>query len=296
MNIKLIIGLLLLLFLQPGLNSCKSHSGDEPEPVPSPEEEVTNLRKRDSLALVALYKATDGEYWESFFGNEIWESLSQPITNSANWHGVTTKKVDGEIRVTEIRLPGYFKSGGEIPEEIGNLTALEALDLSFNGLEGLIPESFAKLTKLQELRLNDNNFDRQPLEFLKEMTGMKSLSLENNHNLHSLPSEIGNMSDLYYLDISQNQFTELPASIGKLKNLCYLYASNNQLTTFPAESAGLSALTYLFINSNQLTTFPSCILQMKKMIYLNIKNNMISDLQPEEIQNQLPELRYFDYE
>ena len=47
--------------------------------------------------------------------------------------------------------------GGIIPENIGQLKVLEALDLSCNNLSGKIPSSLATTTFLSKLDLSDNN-------------------------------------------------------------------------------------------------------------------------------------------
>ena len=45
---------------------------------------------------------------------------------------------------------------GEIPEEIGNLTYLEELDISDNLLTGEIPEEIGNLTYLEDLNISNN--------------------------------------------------------------------------------------------------------------------------------------------
>ncbi|CAL5013860.1 unnamed protein product [Urochloa decumbens] len=47
--------------------------------------------------------------------------------------------------------------GGSIPDEIGNLSNLESLDLSWNELSGLIPQSFASLPYLSIMNLSYND-------------------------------------------------------------------------------------------------------------------------------------------
>ena len=77
----------------------------------------------DSLALAALYNATDGSNW-----NNIWNLDDNVI----QWYGVTI--TDG--RVTGLDLSTNFLKGS-IPEEIEGLTSLKSLNLSHNSLESL---------------------------------------------------------------------------------------------------------------------------------------------------------------
>ncbi len=97
----------------------------------------------DSLALVALYNATDGANWTD---NTNW--LTTPVSQ---WFGVT---VDGD-RVTELNLAANQLTGS-IPPELGNLTGLTFLDLNSNQLTGSIPPELGNLTGLTQLFLTNN--------------------------------------------------------------------------------------------------------------------------------------------
>ena len=60
-----------------------------------------------------------------------------------------------------------------------------------------------------------------------------------------MPPEIGNLTNLTYLNLGGNQFTgEIPSQIGNLTNLTDLSFGNNQLTGLPPEIGNLTNLTY----------------------------------------------------
>ena len=100
-------------------------------------------RVQDSLALVALYKSTNGiEWWKK----TNWLS-SKPIST---WYGVTLTN----NRVTHIDLH-WNKLSGKIPPEIGYLTTLDSLNLSRNRLKGSIPKEIGNLHILH-LYLSNN--------------------------------------------------------------------------------------------------------------------------------------------
>ena len=84
----------------------------------------------------------------------------------------------------------------ELPEWLGNLTALTSLDLSGN-----------RLTELPE--------------WLGNLTALTSLDLSGN-GLTSLPEWLGNLTALTRLDLSGNQLTELPEWLGNLTALTSL--------------------------------------------------------------------------
>jgi hypothetical protein len=68
-----------------------------------------------------------------------------------------------------------------------------------------------------------------------------------------LPKEIGNLTNLYVLQISESRLTELPKEIFDLVNLRYLRLSDNQLTELPKEIGNLVNLTELYLHGNQLS-------------------------------------------
>ena len=98
---------------------------------------------RDSLELVNLYNATNGDQWEN-----PWD-LSQPVST---WHGVTL--TDNGCSVKSIDLSDEGLSG-QIPNL--DLSNLESLNLSKNQLSGSIPD-FNNLNSLETLDISMNRF------------------------------------------------------------------------------------------------------------------------------------------
>ena len=71
------------------------------------------------------------------------------------------QKWDENGRLTKLWLYDYtlsddYTMSGEIPENIGNLTQLDTLNLAFNQLSGEIPESIGSLINLNYLYLYQN--------------------------------------------------------------------------------------------------------------------------------------------
>ena len=102
---------------------------------------------------------------------------------SAHTHCRSSGGQNARARPSELSL-------ASLPPEIGRLTALQELYLSFNQLTNLRPE-IGRLTALQKLDLSGNQ-------------------------LTSLPPEIGRLTALQELDLSANQLTSLPPEIGRL--------------------------------------------------------------------------------
>jgi internalin A len=142
----------------------------------------------------------------------------------------------------------------ELPPEIGLLTEIISLDLSYNKLSKLPPE-IGQLN-IQELLLFKNRIDE-------------------------LPREIGELSSLIRFDIGENKLTDLPSEVGKLKNLTTLHLFDNRLQILPITIGELSKLKRLTLYKNSLSSLPSEIGRLFSLQELDISSNDISLLPPE---------------
>ena len=77
------------------------------------------------------------------------------------------------------------------------------------------------------------------------MRGLRELYIYDNQ-LATLPVWIGELTELRVLDANRNRFLSLPDSIGDLHNLYYLYVSDQQrLSALPETIGALRSLAYL---------------------------------------------------
>ncbi|KIC77270.1 hypothetical protein DB41_CN00010, partial [Neochlamydia sp. TUME1] len=120
-----------------------------------------------------------------------------------------------------------------------------------------------------------------------QLSQLQKLFLTQNQ-LTALPTEIGQLSQLQVLNLNQNQLIVLPAEIRQLSQLQVLYLNQNQLIVLPAEIGQLSQLTRLFLNQNQLTALPTEIGQLSQLQVLYLNQNQLTAL-PVEI-GQLSQL------
>ena len=167
--------------------------------------------------LIALYDAAHGVDWTS---NANWLS-DAPL---GAWHGVVT---DVGERVTGLMMKDNHLIG-EIPSELGGLTNLKELNLSFNRLTGEIPSELGSLANLKELNFQSN-----------DLTG-------------EVPSELGNLINLEELALGDNGLTgEIPYALAGLTSLRRLYLYGNQLVgEIPPELARLANLLGLHLSPN----------------------------------------------
>lgn len=206
----------------------------------------------DRVALVALYRATDGPNWVN---SENWLT-DAPL---GDWYGV---EVDGSGRVTDLALSGTWDDedfaehglSGSIPPELGGLDSLRALDLSGNALTGAIPSALADLARLAYLGLADNRLAGSIPPELGDLAGLERLDLSGNALTGAIPPELGNLDSLETLGLWDNTLTgTIPAALGGLASLERLDLSENLLTgAIPPELGSLRNLRRLDLSDNGL--------------------------------------------
>lgn len=244
------------------------------------QQDMTPTSKSDSLALVALYHATDGPYWA-----KPW-NLKEQI---ATWLGVSTESVDGELRVTKLLITSR-NLDGILPPEIGNLSELTQLDLSYNNLRGEITTEIGRLSKLKTLNITSNKFEGEIPLSIKDLSLLESINAQNNR-FKSFPVEICQLAKLQEIHLENNEISSLPGEITEMSSLQYLYLANNKLTSLPQGLDKLPNLIYLHANKNQITEFPAEIGQLAHLVSLNLDNNHLESSIPEELSN-LRSLKY----
>ncbi len=226
----------------------------------------------DSVALAALYNATNGAGWQD---KTNWLG-SRPM---GEWKGVRTNSLG---RVYDLTLSGNRLSG-TIPAELGDLTFLSSLYLYSNQLTGSVPPEFGNLSNLIYLELNHNRLSGQIPSELGSLSKLERLSLHSNQLSGQIPAELGDLTNLTSLGLSNNQLTgTIPAELGNLTNLTSLALSNNQLSgSIPTELGSLSSLTGLWLSNNQLTgSIPEELENLTNLTHLYLGGNQLTGCIP----------------
>ena len=253
----------------------RNGEADQP-PIPgSPEE--------DLAALVAVY--------EAFGQRPVWADDAKSI-----WEVPPVEMIgvipDENGRIIVLHLGNSLLSG-QIPPELGNLTALEELILDNNQLNGEIPPELGNLVNLEYMSLGNNLLTGQIPAWLGNLTGLEYLDLDGNQLNGEIPHELGNLTALKRLYLGGNQLTGgMPAELGNLTALQRLDLSYNQLTgDIPAELGRLTGLQWLDLRSNDFTMMPEDLRRLAMQNNLEINDVYVrvsttvpySDIEPLDI-------------
>ncbi len=208
---------------------------------------------------------------------------------------ITNQKKDG------LSSSNYVRPLTSLPDEIGDISTLEKLDLSYNGLTSL-PSGIGNFSNLKELKITYQETKPEGVltrtltslpDEIGNITSLEKLYL-NNNGLTSLPTTINGLSGLQELHLHANELTVLPTTIGGLTSLEKLYlsqsSSNNKITSLPDEIGDLSNLKELYVENMRsydtttgvytytLTSLPTTMNKMLNLEALEASNSGIEGL------------------
>jgi hypothetical protein len=137
-----------------------------------------------------------------------------------------------------------------------------------------------------ELSLPDNNLNGTLPSSIGNLTELITLNLSTNSLTGSFPPEIGALSNLVVLFLNHNQlYDRIPSAIGNLINLNELDLSENNFSgDFPDEVSNDLSLINFHINNNQFTgNVLSNFAPLTYITKINISNNYFSGPIPTEV-------------
>ena len=133
--------------------------------------------------------------------------------------------------------------------------------------------------QVTELDLGDNNLDGTLPSSIGDLTNLVSIELSNDNITGVIPTEIGQMTSLETILLNNNNFSgSIPASIGNLTSLRRLTLIFNQLSgEIPNELGQLSNLENLELGFNQLTgNIPTSIAGIQSLQNVFLDDNLLS--------------------
>ncbi|MCC6752550.1 MAG: hypothetical protein IT266_01055 [Saprospiraceae bacterium] len=219
--------------------------------------------QQDSLALVALYQATNGPNWKN---HTNW--LQGPVSK---WYGVT-------VQGTRVYLVNLWDNGlsGTIPSEIGFLTGMAEFSLGMSDLEGPIPPSIGQLSNLSVLNLRRSGVQGDLPAALGQCTKLIQLYLGDNRLVGKIPESLANCKDLSAIQMGKNQFSgNFPHLVLDLPKLKSLGLSENQFSgPIPRGIGDLTLLEEITLSKNQ---FSGPLPKLDKLV--NLKSLLLEENQ-----------------
>ena len=149
---------------------------------------------------------------------------------------------------------------------------------------------------VSDISLSSNQLSGTIPTQLGNLTQLRGLFLGDNQLSGTIPSSLGNQPYLWNLNLSSNQLSgPIPPQLGSLTSLVYLVLGDNQLSgTIPSELGNPPDLGYLDLSSNQLSgTIPSELGSLLYLWELSLSSNQLSGTIPPELGN-LTDLQVFD--
>ncbi|KAL6278382.1 hypothetical protein ACE6H2_021983 [Prunus campanulata] len=208
-----------------------------------------------------------------------------------NWEGVTCN----DSTVTALGLSAMGLKG-QIDGDIGGLSELRSLDLSFNkGLTGSLSPRLGDLSKLNILILAGCSFSGNIPDELGNLGELTFLALNTNNFTGKIPPSLGKLSKLFWLDLADNQLTgTLPIStpvtsgLDKLLKAKHFHFNKNQLSgTIPPElfSSEMILIHILFDGNQFAGEIPSTIALVQTLEVLRLDRNALTGSVPSNISN-----------
>ncbi len=177
---------------------------------------------------------------------------------------------------------------GAIPPELGDLTNLTRLILSFCGLTGSIPPELGKLGRLQTLWLAENRLSGPTPPELGDLAALTELQLDDNRLVGPIPHQLANAAELEQLHLANNALSgAIPIWLAGLDKLRLLDLSGNRLSDYlPAAFGDFARLEYLNLAYNDLFgAIPSELGRLGGLTELYLGGNSLSGSVPPESAN-----------
>ncbi|XP_044480288.1 receptor-like protein 54 [Mangifera indica] len=165
-------------------------------------------------------------------------------------------------------------------------SSLISLSLGITQMQGKFPNEICLFPFLQRLILSANEHITGNLPEFNKCSPLKVLDLSSCNFQGSLPSSLGNLTEITYMDLSRNSFTgQVPTSLSKRVQLTWLSLTHNNFSgKFPNVLGNLSKLETLDLSVNNFSgQLPTSIFNVNGLLYLDFSYNQFQGQFPSQI-------------
>ena len=172
---------------------------------------------------------------------------------------------------------GAFAAAPASSQDLVQDTLAVRILLDQNGLTATpvsqVAEIDAKLSRVSALRLAGMKITALPSQ-IGSLSALKYLVLSENL-LDSLPAAIWNLASLVELDLGGNRIAALDPRVSQLQSLLLLGLRGNGLASLPAPLFALPQLETLILSGNALDTLPEAVAELAFLRYLDASGNVL---------------------
>ncbi|CAI5459799.1 unnamed protein product, partial [Closterium sp. Yama58-4] len=145
---------------------------------------LSHLRKLQQLELIEFTNATgeiprEIQYMTALTALDL---AFLPAVEFPNWVTQLFK-----LQYLNLETDDPHRQGRLLNDDISELTALTALSLSGNNLEGYLPKTWTNLVNLQSLLLRNNRFQGTISTTFSALTSLTEIDLSGNHLSGTIP-------------------------------------------------------------------------------------------------------------
>ncbi|MEG0993432.1 MAG: DUF4458 domain-containing protein [Bacteroidales bacterium] len=247
---------------------------------------------QDYIALYNIWVKMKGETWYCMDDNAPeganWVFDNRPVDD---WGQQPLVGLHNNGRVQILNL-GAFNPKGMVPDEIGQLTALEALYLGTHSDRSRDGDQIERID-MYDLRVKGIDVVANRMQIGKERLALR----HRKQNLTDFEKSFENQEErkfsikTYATEKGEytNSITGISPEIGKCKALNALFVANGLVTELPDEIGALENLTDVEIfNCPLMQKFPRCFSKLPNLVALNF--SLMPKMDPNDLYDGVSEL------
>ncbi|KAL4272775.1 hypothetical protein GQ457_13G004040 [Hibiscus cannabinus] len=154
-------------------------------------------------------------------------------------------------------------------------------------IDGKLPGLVGNLSdSLVEFSAHGCNINGSIPSEIGNLSHLINIELSNNKLTGSIPTTFGGLKELQSVSLTENKLEgSIPSELCHLNNLAFLYLASNKLSgSIPACLGNLISLRNLLLGSNMLSSsIPSTLTQLKDLLVLDLSSNSLSGPLPIDI-------------